>query len=326
MARRILFRLELGGATGWGHLARCAALAEEMKRRGWECHLWTDSDASAAPDDLRVPFREIVPAGPAWCARPPVAHAIVVDWYGATDDGLRELRGAAPRSTLLVIDDEAQRILEVADLVLNSRLGLIQSPYAPAARALLGESYALLRAGLRQPAAIASPFAPGVEPILIMMGGTDPRGLTAQVVHALADVGARGFAPVVLVGRSGQDELASALERFPAHQRLERVDAPTLAGWAKICRGAISACGGTLYELAALGLPFIGVVVAENQRAFAGEVAQRWGMAIVDGTADVREAVASALPRLITDPKLRVAFARIDGRGAVRVADAIEDR
>ncbi len=330
-ARRIVFRLEAGGTTGWGHLARCAALAGEMRRRGWACSLWSEHAPDAAPDDLRAPFAEARIAGPAWPEEPPPAEWIVVDWYDATDAMLRRLRKTAPAANLLVIDDEAKRTLADAHVIVNPRLGLEGFPYASTARALLGERYALLRAGLREPARVTSPFPPGVAPVLIMLGGTDPRELTAEVIHGLADLDAAAFAPVILRQRGRDAGVHLALARFGTHEWLERLDARTLAGWARVCHYAISACGGTLYELALLGLPFVGVVAADNQHPLATAVEDRWNLPVIDGAGNVRRSVASAVPRLLdAHPWPREQPARpignVDGLGSARIADVIENR
>jgi spore coat polysaccharide biosynthesis predicted glycosyltransferase SpsG len=315
--RVAVFRLEFGGATGWGHLARCAALAAELKRRGWTCVLWSDGALERVPADLRKPFDTVRRAGPTWFNDAPRAGWLVIDHYGVDDATLHRLRGS---SQLLVIDDEAKRRLDAADLILNTRLGLAVSPYASGPRTLLGERFALLRPGLLAPSAIEADLPAGVQPVLVMLGGTDPRGLTSVALDALADVDARGFAPVV-IGATAQ------LSRFSASIPLAAIDAPTLAAWARVCRFAISAAGGTLYELALLRLPFVAIVAAENQRAFAAEVARRWRMPVIDGHGaggPVREKISGAIRALLARPANEHEFDAIDALGASRVADAME--
>jgi spore coat polysaccharide biosynthesis predicted glycosyltransferase SpsG len=157
-----------------------------------------------------------------------------------------------------------------------------------------------------------------------MMGGTDPSGLTDGVLRGLVEIREDRLVPVVIAPPAARSGLSTLLDRFVAHQWLERVDAPTLAGWAQVCRCAVSACGGTLYELAALGLPFVGVIAADNQRAFAAAVTQHWCMPVVDGRTEGGEAVASPLRALLREPPPRAPFGGVDGLGVVRVIDALE--
>ncbi len=340
--RRALFRLDSSRRAGWGHLARCAALAGELRSRGWQCVLWTEGDITDAPSDLRGVYQRALPAGPEWEQRPPAeARAcgwIVVDDYGVDDARLRRLARALAadpstrRPRLLVMDDEGRRRLDAADLILNSRLGLERSPYAPEVATLLGVRFALLRAGLAHPERVAPPFPPDAEGVLIMLGGTDPRGLTACVIEALADVDPARFCPVVVRARETPDAgaIRRALDRFPASAWLEGLSAASLAGWARCCRFAISAAGGTLYELALFRLPFVAIVVAENQRPLAAEVAARWRMPVVDEGENVREAVGSAFRALIPAGQAarrdEPADGPIDARGPARVADAMEGK
>jgi spore coat polysaccharide biosynthesis predicted glycosyltransferase SpsG len=226
---------------------------------------------------------------------------------------------------LLVIDDEATCRFDAADIVLNSRLGLVSAGYA-SARTLLGEKYALLRPGLRTPAPVASPPDGAM---LVMLGGTDPRGQTANVLHALAEVGAAQFAPIVVRSRQlpGGEDVARALERFSASEWIERADAPTLAGWARACRFAVSACGGAAYEFAFLGLPFVGLIVADNQAALGREVEARWKLPIIDARAHAVAADIGAGVRrlLLANPTsgVRASYGGIDGHGAARVAETM---
>lgn len=331
-ARSAVFRLDFGGELGWGHLARCAALAAELRGRGWTCGLWTHGDRSSPPAGFLESFDPCLAAGADWPAEPPpavrAADWLVVDFYGADDAALASLRRAAPSPRLLVIDDLAQRRLDAADLILNTRLGLARPPYAPGVAALLGERFALLRRGLEGGTRAAFNCPSGVEPVLVIFGGTDPRGLTAIALDALAEVGADSFAPVVVRTRGGDDvrRVARALERFSAGAWVGSLDAVELGAWARTCRWAISAAGGTLFELAFLRLPFVAVVVADNQRPFAAEVARRWHLPVVDGAEDVRAALAAGVRQLLAlgSEAGAAAFAAIDGRGAARVADAME--
>lgn len=316
----VVFRLRCGGGFGWGHLARCVALAAELRSRGVSCQLWGDSIPENAPDDFRSAFD---------ChhmfVELPEADWVVVDDLGANDDFLRDLRKHLDLKggRMLVIDDDCKRTIDAADLVLNTRLGLRESPYAPRVRALLGEEYALLRRGLSSPATIVSGFSRNVNPVLVILGGTDPRGWTADVLHGLADVGAASFAPVVVVDKSASDasRISEVLARFDQKAWLESVDACTLAAWAGMAKFAISAAGGTLFELAVLKVPFVSVVVADNQRPLARKVREMWGMPFIDGPPDIRPAVAQAVGSIPDASKFNPG---IDGRGATRVAECMD--
>jgi spore coat polysaccharide biosynthesis predicted glycosyltransferase SpsG len=315
----VLFRLEFGGGQGWGHLVRSGALASELRRRGWRCDLWTASRVEAVLPDLREPFDRVIAwDGPASLL--PKYEWLVVDHYGTDDESLGAWRCTFP-GRILVIDDEARRSLVVADLVLNARPGLDVSCYPAGVPTLLGERYALLRRDLQAPRAPEWKPSPDVMPVLVMLGGTDPQGATEVVLHAIADVDADHLVPVVV--RPGGSE-SEALARFGTSVWLDGVNARELAGWAGVCRFAVSAAGGTLHELAALHLPFVSVIVAENQRLFAAAAEARWGMPRVPIGPTLRGDLAAIVRRLKGNLETaRAALSGVDGRGAERVADRI---
>lgn len=322
-ARAALFRLEFGGVLGWGHLVRSGALAGELRARGWRCDLWTSGQIDAVPRELREPFAGVIRFETSSCASVPSGYDwLVVDHYGSDDEQLRAWRaGLSGRARILGIDDEAKRRFDAADLVLNARLGLRESPYAGGVAALLGEGFALLRPGLREPSAPSWRPGPEVTPVLVMLGGTDPAGAAEPVLNALADVDANSLVPIY-VRPDGWEP--AALGRFPLAVCPGAVNARELAGWAGVSRFAISAAGGTLYELAALGLPFVSVVVAENQQAVANEVERRWGMPQVAAGPALMSDLAGAVRRLrVNLENARAALIGIDARGAMRVAEAM---
>jgi len=314
--RRVFFRLEFGGSSGWGHLVRSGALAAELGARGWECGLWTASETGALPEELCRPFATRV----RWVEgdSPPPCRWLVVDHYGVNDEALAAWRAAHPQLRILVIDDMAQRRCHAAQLVLNSRPGLANSPYAAGVPTLLGERYALLRPGLRTPEQPRWCAPDAAEAVLVLLGGTDPTGAAHDVLEALADAGAGCLAPV-LVRPGGQRP--PGLERFRHAVYVDTVNAAQLAGWAGRCRFAVSAAGGTLLELAFLRLPFVAVVVADNQLAFAAAVQAGWGQPQVTAGPGLRQALAGAIERLRVGA-VPVPGA-VDGRGAARVAERL---
>lgn len=322
-----LFRLEFGGRAGWGHLVRSGALAAELRRRGWRCDLWTDSSVDAVPAELRDAFDGLrraagsshVPAGCDW---------LVIDHYGTSDDDIAAWR-AGFSGGIVAMDDDRARTLASADLVVNPRLGLAESPYASGVKALLGERYALVRPAFRSPIRPQWLSPSGTTPVLVMLGGTDPAGATSEALHALADVDAAGMVPLVV--HPGQPApcgaAREAFARFAHAQWLGSLEAGRLAGWMAHARFAISAAGGSLYELAVVGVPFVSIVVADNQRGLAEAARARWGMPSVVAGPGLRHELAQAIAALrIRLANTGAASPMIDGRGAERVADVMSGR
>ena len=106
---------------------------------------------------------------------------------------------------------------------------------------------------------------------------------------------------------------------------MNATDVAALMGAADL---AIGAGGGSTWERAALRLPTLAVIVAENQRRMIERLAQDGGLLSVDlDQPDFETALAAAYDRL-QDAGLRRkladrAAALCDGQGADRVAQAL---
>jgi UDP-2,4-diacetamido-2,4,6-trideoxy-beta-L-altropyranose hydrolase len=332
---RILIRADAAAAIGTGHVMRCLALVEVLQERGHACRFAMAESTPAIAALLAGRALRIEPLpGPAGSAADLAAmralateaDALVIDGYHfgtayraglalcarpilAWDDG-----GVAPlHATLVVNASSAARVEQYA-------------PRAPGARLLLGPAYTPLRREIRQ---LIGAARPADGHLLVSFGGSDPLGLTAPVLTALAPQ-FEGRIEAVLGGSVADPRPAeAAAARFPERIRLHR-DTPHLGTLMLGARLAISAAGGTLAELAALRTPSLLVAVAENQRAAAClSPGHGWCLALDGLAADAAPRIVAAALALWPDtPKLAAMSAAaaglIDGGGPGRVADALE--
>jgi RimJ/RimL family protein N-acetyltransferase len=130
----------------------------------------------------------------------------------------------------------------------------------------------------------------------------------------------------ILVGAANEHVSAveEQLAEAPGDMRLltDVDDVPALMAWADV---ALSAAGTTAWELACMGLPAAVVVLADNQRPIAEQLADA-GAAVDLGPADAvtTERIAAEVESLCRDAPRRRAQSEagrqlIDGRGAGRV-------
>ncbi|CAA7612350.1 putative Pseudaminic acid biosynthesis-associated protein PseG [Candidatus Terasakiella magnetica] len=332
----ILFRADASPGLGVGHVMRCLALAEALRRRGRDCRFACGSETLAtvpALQDSGFPVTNLAddqggdPQALMAAVAPP--RWLVVDHYGLDEAYEQPLRSWAGR--IAVIDDLADRN-HACDLLLDQTAGRRAEDYAalvpPGARVLTGPFHGLLRPGFAQ----ARPMAlerrrrmETVESILVSLGGTDPANATSLALDALARADLKCRVVVVMGGAAPHlDEVRTRAARLdpPAEMRLDARDMPALLAAADL---AIGASGGSAWERCCLGLPSLTVVSADNQR----EVAR--GLALA-GAADVcgldPAAMARALVRLAKDgTALRrmaeQAAALCDGDGAGRLAEML---
>lgn len=308
--RTAAFRAPCSRQVGLGHLRRCLTLAEELHGRGWRCGFWrADDDGGGALLD-RTGF-DAVDAKQA-----KQADALVVDDYGVTAAEIRVWARASP--CLAVIDDLADRALECRLIVNgNPAAKALGYPTSPGCRLLLGPRYALLRPAFRDlgPHRIAE-----VRRVLVTLGGSDPLGLTAEVVSQL-----RARSPELLVDVVVGPLFSGALPTACDRVRIHRAPAD-IAALMRTADLAVTAAGQTAFELAACGVPAVALRTADNQRANLAALGAVPTLVPVEDVDRVGDAVAA----LASDRDLRRRMsasgqALLDGHGATRVADALTE-
>ncbi|MBC7467828.1 MAG: UDP-2,4-diacetamido-2,4,6-trideoxy-beta-L-altropyranose hydrolase [Ramlibacter sp.] len=347
---KVLFRVDASADVGSGHLVRCLALAQELRRHGTTCRFV----GRELPDHLAASVRGqghelqslgATAGGPAEAVWPLSAQLddasavcaidsdgwdwLVVDHYGLGADWERAARPAARR--LLAIDDLGRA---------HACDGLLDVNEQPEAQAqycdllergttcLLGPHYALLRPEFLAARNGLVPRDGPVRRVLVFMGGMDSVNATEPVLEAIALVD-RTLDVDVVIGPS-----------HPARARIEVLarEWPSLrcliqnSDMAQLCVAAdlaVGAGGGATWERCALGLPTLALSLAPNQRAVLERSARRGQVAAPAGLALDAQSIALHLRALIANPALRHhlssnAMAAVDARGALRVASFMQ--
>ncbi|HOY68762.1 MAG TPA: UDP-2,4-diacetamido-2,4,6-trideoxy-beta-L-altropyranose hydrolase [Candidatus Ozemobacteraceae bacterium] len=328
---KLLIRADGGPEIGLGHLMRCRTLALAMRERGWEILLLTTSDPGDIWSDLqRAPLPwEQIDGGTAqgfktaMAAKMHGADLVLIDQYGFATEDFTALWATGPR--LAVIDDLGERVLPV-DAVINPNPGAEAAPYAKRGvpLCLCGAPYTLVRPEVGR---LAGAPLPDDGHVLVTLGGGDVQEITLEVVSALGDdVCARPI--VVCVGPACPVDRLAAWERGRNGRRLVR----ETAALPELMRGAvltITGGGTTLWETYCIGRPGLAVAWVENQRRTLGIVEEhRTGIAIDARSGVPIEFVVEAFRTIAGDARLREEMVRrqrklIDGKGAVRVAEAL---
>lgn len=334
-APRVLFVVDGTAATGLGHVVRCSALAAALGRSGIaSSFLAGGHDAvrdkvvavgAAYVRDTRGGQGAIDADEVAGVARAAQAAAIVVDSYFADTATLEQLHTAG--FALAVLDDLAQVDIS-ADLVINGSAHASTLRYSArnaATRFLLGPGYALLREPFWQPARRVC--RPRVADVLVTMGGGNTAALALPVIAALDELDA-DFEVAVM-----QSALAPRLEVTTTKRRTKTLlDPPDVRSCLAQADLAVCAGGQTIYELAAVGTPSVAVQVSSNQTgsmaamAASGALRAAGSLDDADVWQSMRRAVAELCERHDERQAMSAAGQRlIDGRGALRVAEAVAD-
>lgn len=346
---RVVIRADATTAIGTGHAMRCLALASTLRHQGAEVLLYgTVGPAIAAryadagigvvepsPVELADPSAMRARLAGLLLSGDPQAAWAVFDGYAFDADDHKAVRDAGAR--VLVIDDYGHLPWYGADIILNQNISADAVHYAvpPDCAVLRGLKYALLRPEFKGRAVGAGARRTGrASPdVLLSMGGADPGNATQAILDALPADLLQRIRLHLLVGphnphRTGIEAWVRASgARAIIHSAVQ--DMPALLA---SMDHAVTAAGSTCWELMCMGLPFVTVVLAENQRAIAErldaeDIARSAGR--LDETAPEGAVRAAALLReLLDDPASAWNHAeanrsRVDGRGAMRVADAM---
>lgn len=293
MIGRLVIRADADGAMGTGHVMRCLALAQEWRRQGGEVvflgrigseHLRrrliaegcrVHSLAAVHPDPA-----DLTEVGGWLDERKAKAGWLVLDGYHfdiAYHDAIR-----ASGWQLLVIDDYGHLPEYHAEILLNPNAyaGDLAYRTQPDTLRLLGSRYAPLRSEFQEASRKKREVAGSGRRVLVTMGGADPDNVSGRVADALLAVDRADLAVKIVVGPLNPHRADLSARLAGAPFMVELLDpvsemAP-LMQWADL---AISAAGSTCWELAAMGVPMLVTVLADNQERLAASLADN-GVAV----------------------------------------------
>lgn len=283
----LFIRADASPSIGTGHVMRCLALAQAAQHIGMPVRLAAHIDVPWVLDKLRqtkLPLLGL--AGPAPAQEKPEqlltliknfpeTGQVVLDGYHFGPDCQKAVRNAG--YTLLVIDDYAHLPEYSCDILLNQNLGAENLQYAgDIGKKFFGPSYALLRpefaTARRRAAKRIVPATP--QNILLTLGGGDATEHLRRMapMFALPDFAGRSIR--VIRGAMREEDIRGCFAFCPASlEILHRVDdMPGLLLDTDLC---ITAGGSTCWELCCLGVPFLALVIAQNQEGIVNELEAR---------------------------------------------------
>lgn len=330
----VAFRCDATPKVALGHLRRCLALAEALRRAGATAVFLCADDPAARATLAGAGFESV------WLAHEvavnddlsaTLAHLgslrpalVMVDSYAADDGYLAALRGGAP---LVGCFDDLGRGGSPVDVVINGLPDAASHGYRAAVR-LLGPRYLILGPEYWEPPPRTA--AGTVREALVTMGGIDHYDLSSRLIRLFDETLSEARLHVV-IGPYYKNRTAIRKAAAAARLAVALHEAPpSLRPLMAEADLAVSAGGFTLYELAAMGVPTVGVALWDNQRANVEALGARGTLVplhYAEGPGfDV--ALRVAVTALAADRERRRSLAAngprfIDGQGAPRVARAI---
>ncbi len=324
-----------GHQRGMGHIYQSLAMADELERRG-DAVKFVVPDVPEGVAKLREWGKEVYEIGHQLPDEEKVSRLgqLMAEWNIdiAIVDILEStptlMRFMADRADLLVGLDDIGPGRTCADLLIN----VIHHPPRPnGARycEINDLNYVVLRPEFQLAHQKETKVTERVGKLLISQGGSDTLGGLVPLAEALSTLPA-DVEIHLLLGPAFRHvdplaEVAKSSDRPFVFQR----DVRDMAGLLQQMDLAITAGGKTLFELAALGVPFI-VSIEEARELETADIVARnvlcenMGMRREVG----EEQIAETVRRLLPDRERRLAMSRsgkeaVDGRGAWRSVEAM---
>jgi len=308
LSKSILLRVDASSEIGTGHVMRCLALANEAKRRDWECiFVLRDPEDGIAEYitsfDHRV--KKLISADGEKITYNATSHGdwlpvsqtqdanetlkliceldpdwIIVDHYALDAIWLSIVEKS--NAKILVIDDLGDREL-ICDVLLDQNLGASAEKYYGKlpinCGLLLGPTFALLRSEFKdwRERSLEGRLNRNLENILITMGGVDTSNYTLRTLKEISKSDyAMKCAFTVVVG--GSYPHRKNLSEFLQTSKLKVSVLSNVKNMAQIMSESdlcIGAAGSTSWERCCLGLPTITFTIADNQIEIAEQLSQR---------------------------------------------------
>ena len=261
-----LFYGNSSSCIGSGHIMRLYALAEECAQRGYKTtFIYKECTPANLAKLQRAKFLTLaIKTLDTTILKQSPTH-LVIDDYDLSDQEWKIIE-ELPIFKLVFDDDINNNSLPV-DLIINAAPNAQKERYqirAPSATLCLGPRYVVLRKEFED-AQHAMPAFIYRKRILIMMGGTDVKGLSIILSHHL--LAQQSTYPIsLIIGQASIDDEQHLKQLKQTYYNFEyHINPPNVANIMKQAGLAISAAGSSLSELVCMGVPTIALVCANNQ-------------------------------------------------------------
>ena len=327
-----VLRADASDLIGVGHVMRSLALGEELLDAGFDVVLASVDLPAGMREEARkcgitVVDLQCEPFGSddAIATLALNGAVLVIDGYKFEREFFEILENGS--NSFVIIDDNVETNALAPSVVINQNPHATPEMYvhlSGSPKLLLGLQYALLRREVREVAKLS--VVPVAKKVFVAMGGSDFLQLTSPIVDGLKDL---DIEICVAIGptNSQRQQIEETVRSIPRARVILQADYITELASSSL---AILAAGSSLWEAAALGVPSIGLIVAENQIG-ASVGAEHCGISI---SLDVRsglhnESIVSNVENLLTMTngalaKMTTATrSEVDEFGSMRVLQAI---
>lgn len=351
--KNIIIRADGNAKIGAGHLMRCLTIAEALKNKSQVGFVCADKESAqlvhAKGFDayvLDTDYCDMESELPLWVqllgnradyapesargkGETPTNRVFLVDSYYVTNT---YLEGLAAYGQVVLLDDMAKQPWNVTKLInynvfaKEEMYQALRSPYPT--KYYMGGRYIPIRKDF---CGRKYQVKEQVADVLITTGGGDVENIAGQILDRIWKEKCRYH---VVTGRFNPH--FETLQTYAKKKKNVYIyhDVEDMATLMAKCDVAVTAGGTTVYELSAIGVPFVCFSYAENQEGLTlyignGEVAG-YGGAYHKDREGTLNGIATQVEALIKKKELREAYSEkerqlVDGCGAGRIADILQN-
>jgi len=335
----VVFRADGSSTIGTGHVIRSIALAQALQQAGFACCFVMRMLDEQLPAVVRNAGIEVHGFDPD--AEPEKDAAFLLENVSTDDivilDGYRfesrYQKMVKDNGNVLVSIDDIAATHFYADIVINHSVHAAASEYdvVPYTKLLLGPAYALLRAPFLVRRDSVKEIAPSARNVMITLGGADPENCMIKILRAASRLEGTSVRAVVGSAFRYKDEIRA----FGASSGIEVLESLTAEGMAELMQWAdmaVTAAGGTCWELCCMGVPFIAGVLADNQERIAERLDEIGAAVNIGWFNDSSEEEMTAVFREVAENPARrarlhaAAKKLVDGRSFERIRAVIDEK
>lgn len=336
--KKIMIRADGNARIGAGHLMRCLTIADALGDKECIGFVCADEESAALTEEkgyaawvLHSDYQNMEAELPAWRKlfgdERSGRRVILVDSYYMTDTYLTQLRNFG---RVVVLDDMAKTVWN-ADVVINYNAFAHEKMYqglnpSSDTRIYTGGRFIPIR---KEFCGSDYRVREHAEHILITTGGGDQDNIAGKILETILWEKCHYH---VVTGRFNPHyEWLAGLERLHSNVHIYH-DVKNMAQLMEQCDLAVTAGGTTIYELGAIGVPFVCFSYAENQELLTEYIGKNriagYGGAYHKEAEQTLAAIREQILELTKNTQLRRAYFEaernlVDGRGAARIAEII---
>lgn len=274
---KIFIRADGGKFIGLGHIMRMIVLGKELRKSNeviFLCRNSQNEKYSAGIKTIKENKFQVIEISEENYIEDILniqkehnGHVIITDSYDVDEEYFIKLK----RHFMLTgYVDDVNKINMNVDFLINQNINALFMDYTKTTRnstkLFLGTKYCMIREEFRK-SSKEKKIKDEVEDVLITLGGMDNNHNTKRILDLIKEC--KKNIHVVLGGAFDKKLIKDIYDLSKKYSNIFPHENANMSELMKKCDVSISACGSTIYELCAMQVPVIGLIIADNQEEVA---------------------------------------------------------